>query len=154
MVRIESITDHLDLVDMIAQWHWDEWGHTDPEGSVESWTEGLRQRTRRDVIPTTYLAFDGAELLGSVTLVENDMSIRPDLTPWLAGMYVKPESRLRGVGTALVRHAVQKTAEMGIERLYLYTHTARTFYEKLGWYHIAYSYYEGQDVSIMAIDLI
>ena len=153
MTRVESIADHLDLVDTIARWHWDEWGHTDPKGSLQSWTEGLRERTKRDAVPTTYVALDGAELLGSVTLVENDMSTRPDLTPWLAGVYVKQERRLQGVGTTLVRHAVQKAAEMGIKRLYLYTHSARAFYEKLGWQHIADSYYEGQDVSIMAIDL-
>jgi N-acetylglutamate synthase-like GNAT family acetyltransferase len=42
---------------------------------------------------------------------------------------------------------------MGIERLYLYTHSAQGFYEKLGWHHVSNSYYEGQDVSIMVIDL-
>ena len=151
-MRVESIADHLDLVDTIARWHWDEWGHADPQGSLQSWAEGLRERTKRDAIPTTYVALDGAELLGSVTLVENDMSTRPGLTPWLAGVYVKQDRRLQGVGTALVRHAIRKAAEMGIKRLYLHTHSARPFYEKLGWYHIADSYYEGQDVFIMAID--
>ena len=152
-MRVESIADHLDLVDTIARWHWEWSGHLDPDGSLQSWTEGLRERTKRDAIPTTYVALDIDELLGSVTLVENDMSTRLDLTPWLAGVYVKEERRFQGVGTALVRHAVNKATEMGIERLYLYTHSARPFYEKLGWHHIADSYYEGQDVSIMAIDL-
>src|SRR5687768_14875761 len=128
-MRVESIADHLDLVDTIARWHWDEWGHADPQGSLQSWAEGLRERTKRDAIPTTYVALDGAELLGSVTLVENDMSTRPGLTPWLAGVYVKQDRRLQGVGTALVRHAIRKAAEMGIKRLYLHTHSARPFYE-------------------------
>lgn len=151
-MRIESIADHLDLVDTIARWHWDEWGHVDPGGSAESWAEGLRERTNRDRIPATFVALDGEELLGSVTLVGNDMSTRPDLWPWLAGVYVKPGHRGEGVGSALVRHTVSKAAEMGIEKLYLHTGGAREFYEKLEWRCIAEEWYEGQMVAIMEID--
>ena len=74
-LRIESIADHLDLVEVIAQWHWDEWGHADPGGSLATWTEGLRQRTNRGTIPTTYVALAGDEPIGSVTLVEHDMAM-------------------------------------------------------------------------------
>ena len=87
--RIESISDHLDLVPTIASWHWKEWGHADPKGTLERWTEGLRQRTKPDAIPTTYVAFSKRnEPIGSVVLVENDMSTHPELTPWLAGLFV------------------------------------------------------------------
>jgi GNAT superfamily N-acetyltransferase len=151
LVRVENIADHLDLVDVVARWHWDEWGHTDPGGSLQSWTEGLRQRTNRDRIPATYVALDEDELLGSVTLVEHDMSTRLDLSPWLAGVYVKPERRGQGVGSALVRHATECAAQMGVQRLYLYTRSAQGFYEKLGWQHLAEDHYEGRRVSIMQI---
>ena len=151
-MHIEPISDHPHLIDTIARWHWDEWGHADPEGSVESWAAGLRERTHRDRVPTTYVALDGAELLGSATLVDNDMSTRPDLWPWVAGVYVKPERRGQGVGSALVRHAVREAAGMGVKKLYLHTGTARAFYEKLGWRHIGDEYYEGQVVAVMEVD--
>jgi GNAT superfamily N-acetyltransferase len=154
MVRIESIADHLGLVDTIARWHWDEWGHSDPAGSLQSWTEGLRERTKRGEIPTTYIALHDDKPIGSVTLVEHDMSKRLDLSPWLAGVYVKPEHRGRGVGSALVQHAVAEAAKMGIKRLYLYTNPAKEFYEKLGWRHVADDYYEGQPVFIMDIETV
>ncbi len=150
-VWIESIADHLDLVATIAEWHWAEWGHADPGGSLASWTEGLRRRTNRERIPTTYVALDGGELLGSATLVEHDMATRRDLSPWLAGLYVAPAHRGRGVGSALVRHAVRRAAAMGVGRLYLYTGPARGFYERLGWRPIADEWYEGQPVVVMAI---
>ena len=41
---------------------------------------------------------------------------------------------------------------MGIARLYLYTHDARRFYERLGWRAIAPAFYEGQAVTIMEIE--
>jgi hypothetical protein len=44
-MRIESIADHLDLIEIIARWHWEEWGYADPGGSLASWTAGLRART-------------------------------------------------------------------------------------------------------------
>ncbi len=148
-MHIESIADHLDLVDRIAQWHFAEWGHLDPSGTLEAWTEGLRQRTKRNQIPTSYVALEADELLGSVTLVEHDMLTRPDLSPWLAGVYVTPARRHQGIGSALVCYAVQQAAQMGVKRLYLYTHPAREFYTKLGWSLLAEDEYEGRPVVIM-----
>jgi len=152
-MRIESIADHLDLVDTIARWHWDEWGHCDSDGSLDAWTEGLREPTNRDRIPTTYVALDGTDLLGSVTLVEHDMATHPELSPWLAGTYVKPSHRRQGIASALVRHAVRSAAGMGVLRLYPYSGPARGLYERLGWHAIADEEYEGQPVTITAIDL-
>ena len=146
-MHIDSIADHLERVDLIARWYYDEWGHLDPEGSLESWTKGLRER-----IPTTYVALEGETPLGSVTLTEHDMLTRPDLSPWLSGMYVIPERRGQGIGGALVRHAVNQAAGMGVERLYLYTHPARDFYRKLGWQDLEEDVYEGRRVTIMTIE--
>ncbi len=152
-LRIESIADHLDLIPKLAEWHYREWGHLDPFGSLESWTEGLRLRAGRDRIPMTYIALRGTQLLGSAALVDNDMRTRPDLWPWLAGVYVQEPCRGQGIGSALVRQVMRKAAEMGIERLYLYTHSARPFYEKLGWECLAEVDYEGREVVVMAVEL-
>jgi GNAT superfamily N-acetyltransferase len=111
LMQIDSIADHLDLVDVIARWHFAEWGHLDPSGTLEAWTEGLRQRTQRDQIPTTYIALEGDESLGSVTLVEHGMLTHPDLSPQVAGVYVIPACRHRGIGSALVRYAVHRATQ-------------------------------------------
>jgi GNAT superfamily N-acetyltransferase len=151
-MQIASIADHLDLVPVIAKWHFAEWGHLDPDGTLASWTEGLGHRTKREAIPTTYVALEEDELLGSVTLVEQDMLTRPDLSPWVAGVYVAAAQRHRGIGSALVGHAVRQAAQMGIERLYLYTHPARAFYQKLGWQVLEEVVYEGRPVAIMMME--
>ncbi|HKG25703.1 MAG TPA: GNAT family N-acetyltransferase [Thermomicrobiales bacterium] len=150
--RIETIADHLDLIETIARWHWDEWGHADPGGSPASWTAGLRERARRGAIPTTYVALDGDDLLGSVTLVEHDMATHPEWSPWLAGTYVTPAQRGQGVARGLVQHAVREAASMGVRRLYLYTESARGLYVRLGWSPLAEEEYEGQLVTVMAIE--
>ena len=149
---IESIADHLHFVPLIAQWHWQEWGHLDADGSLESWTEGLMERTNRDDVPTTLVALSDDELIGSVTLVEHDMDTRLDLSPWLAGLFVHPDFRAKGVGGALTIAATEKAASLGVTTLYLYTRPARDLYRRLGWSDVCAERYEGRDVTIMQID--
>ena len=65
-MQLESIADHLDRIDLIARWHFAEWGYLDPSNTLEAWTVGLRQRTRRDQIPTTYVAFLSQKLTSTL----------------------------------------------------------------------------------------
>jgi GNAT superfamily N-acetyltransferase len=152
---IAPLADHLELVPTLAHWHWSEWETEDPQGTPEKWAERLARRTRRDGIPTTFVALSsplsGGQLLGSASLVEHDLPPRPDLTPWLAGVYVAPAWRGRGVGSALVRRAVAFAAALGIPRLYLHTSTAEHLYAALGWEVLERCQYAGQDMAIMAI---
>jgi len=149
-MNIESITDHLDLLTTIGQWHWEEWGHADPNGSVGTWTDGLCQKTHRDQVPTTYVALsEQGDLLGSVTLVDCDMDPHQELSPWLAGLFVHPDFRTQGIGSKLVNHAVGKVRSMGLSQLFLYSSTATGLYKKLGWQIIGEEFYEGEKVSVM-----
>jgi GNAT superfamily N-acetyltransferase len=153
VVRIDNVADHPELIECIARWHWNEWGAADPTGSLETWTVGLRKRTNRDRIPLTLVAIDplGAPI-GSVTLVEHDMPDRTDLqhlTPWVAGTFVVEGERRKGVGTALMRRVAVEATRIGVRDLFLYTSTAREFYERLGWKPVRHDFYEGEPVTIM-----
>lgn len=153
MVRIEPIWRHEELVSTIARWHWEEWGHNDPSGSLESWTVGLASRTCVHAIPTTYVAMSqSGDPMGSVILVENDMDTHPELSPWLAGLFVQTNYRGEGVGTSLIRHAMRCAADMGYENLYLYTSTARSLYERLGWRFLTRERYEGEMVDVLSYE--
>lgn len=152
-MRIEGIADHPALVETVARWQWSEWGHLDPADSLAARIASLRDQTDPCRIPVTFIALDGDEPLGSASLVMDDLPPHPDLSPWLASVYVTPTARGRGVASALVRHAVGRAAAMGVARLYLYTEGARGLYEKLGWRAIAEDHFEGSPVTIMAIDL-
>jgi GNAT superfamily N-acetyltransferase len=154
-LRIEPAADHLDLVPVVAGWHWEHGGWQDPTGSVESWTRGLLTRTNRDRVPATFLAFDDRNPVGSATLVEHDIPDRSDLAslrPWLAGVYVIPAARGRGVGSELVTHAEARAASFGVKRLYLYTREAAAFYVRLGWRVLRHDHFAGP-ITIMARDL-
>lgn len=147
--RIVPIAERLEWVPTIARWHWEEWGHHDPAGSLQSWTAGLAERTRANGIPTTFVAVDGDLPIGSACLVEHDMSTRPDLSPWLAGVFVVPEQRRHGIGSALVEHATSAAFAFGAPALFLYTNGAERVYAKLGWHVREHAFYEGRNVTIM-----
>ena len=83
-MHIETLANHPELAENIGRWHWEEWGHADPDGSVDSWIAGIAARNNLNSIPTTYVALsEDDRLMGSVTLVEYDMDTHPELSPWL-----------------------------------------------------------------------
>jgi len=151
-MRIENIADHLEWVETVARWQWGEWGDLDPADSLGARIESLRDQTNPDRIPITYLALDDGDAVGGASLVEEDMSAHPELSPWLASVYVVPAARGRGVASALVGRVVAQAATMGVAQLYLYTPDAQGLYAKLGWRVIATEHFEGHLVTIMAID--
>jgi predicted N-acetyltransferase YhbS len=127
-------------------------GSLGPTRRAPHWITTLRGRAYRDRIPTTLVAMAGDEPIGSVSIVERDMTTHPDLGPWLAAVYVEPLFRGRGVGSELVQRAVRRAAELGAKRVYLYTDDAPAFYERLGWSTVSHENYEGHQVVIMAFE--
>jgi GNAT superfamily N-acetyltransferase len=159
-VRIENIAERPDLIDAVARWQFGEWGHMEPGDSLEERITYLgRQVANPGRIPTTFVALDDDEPIGSASVVEQDMDIsraspaQRDLTPWLASVYVRPEARGRGVAMALVRRVMAFVAALRVTRLYLFTEGAQGLYEKIGWQVIGTDHYAGVDITIMAIDL-
>ncbi len=139
------------LFTTIARWHWDEWGHSDTTGSLYEWIENLSKKNRSDGVPATYAALNQQrEPVGSVVLAKSDMNTHPELSPWLAGLFVVPDYRNEGLGTALVLHATQEALRFGYSTIYLHTATSTGLYEKLGWKTLFNEYYEEENVDVMS----
>lgn len=105
----------------MARWHFDQWGPLTGAKTYESYVGSLEEAAAASSIPSVLVAFLDSALLGSVSLVSCDLSIRPLLTPWLAQLFVLPDHRAKGVGAALVRAAADRAQNLGFRRLYLYT---------------------------------
>jgi N-acetylglutamate synthase-like GNAT family acetyltransferase len=93
---------------------------------------------------------DDGELLGSAMLLAHDMDSRPQLTPWLAGVFVKPQCRGKGIGSALVRHIEGEARSLGVSTLYLYTPNAESLYERLDWSVTEHCEYRNTNVVVMS----
>src|SRR5690606_12830155 len=98
------------------------------------------------------VAEDQQTLLGSASLLADDMSSHPELTPWLASVYVAEQHRGQGIGSTLVRRVMQHARDIGIKRLYLYTPDQEKLYARLGWQVLSGEQYNGTAVTIMFID--
>lgn len=151
--RLEPLADHLDIVPTIAAWHHAEWGHLNPEFSLEARADRLRKRGTRSGIPTAVIALIGDEVAGSASLVEADMDSHPELTPWLASVFVAPEFRGRGIASALVGVIEDRAVEEGVETMWLWTPDQERLYARLGWETVAREPYRDLEAVIMRKDL-
>jgi GNAT superfamily N-acetyltransferase len=158
-VAVEPLSNHPEAVPVVAEWHFREWGHTDPGGSLEGWTAALAQQADAAQVPGTLVAVEGGEPVGVVCLVARDMAgYEPaaKLTPWLKGLYVIQSARRKGVGGILVRRCEAWAASLGYKDLYLYTERgsgAQALYERLGWQAIHVGRYDDIAVTVMQASL-
>ncbi len=152
-MRIYYLADHKDLIPVIAKWFFAEWSCFYPGKGLKDFEAMVLERANKDRLPLALLAMEGEELLGVGCLKAKDMETRPELTPWLSGMYVAGERRGRGIGAALVRAVEEKAAGFGIKKLYLHTPKSAHFYASLGWRVRETTEYCGCSVTIMEKEL-
>ena len=85
-------------------------------------------------IPFALVAESDGGLCGNTLVIGSDEPARPDLTPWIAAVWVDEDRRKQGVAAALLQEAIRRSAALGVERLYLSSRPAmRDFYTKQGW---------------------
>jgi GNAT superfamily N-acetyltransferase len=148
-IRIEPLVDHLPVLETVIGWHWTEFGYEDPGGSASEWQADLLATLQRDRVPLAYVALDGETPVGSAELIEHDLDSRRDLSPWLAGVFVHPEFRGKGLGHRLVRMIEERAGSLGFSRIYCFTENAAKFYVGLGWRRYAKDLLQGRAVTIL-----
>lgn len=136
----------------LAQWHHAEWSYLNPLRSFDQRVQEMQEDLEGKIIPTTFVAEEEGELLGSACILADDMSSHPELTPWLASVYVNEIHRGKGIGSTLVKRVMQHAQENGVKRLYLYTPDQEQLYARLGWQLYSREPYNGTPVTIMSID--
>jgi N-acetylglutamate synthase-like GNAT family acetyltransferase len=65
--------------------------------------------------------------------VVHDLDERPDLTPWLAGVFVIPEARGPGHVVHLIQAVEAPCRSSAIPGVWLYTAGAERVYARAGW---------------------
>ncbi len=150
---IGKLLDHPVAIPQVAGWHCRQWARLMPEYTCQSYRQFLETHYRRDGVPVMFAAIAEGQVIGTIALDDEDMATHPELSPWLASLYVDGPYRSRGVATALVRHAVKEAVKLGIPQLYLYTPDRESFFLALGWKTVLREDYNGVPVTIMALDI-
>ena len=86
------------MADRIWRASWKEIGYP-----LEYISGRLCENMNPDPLPIALVAHDRAEFLGTASVIASDLEERPQLTPWVAAVWVEPYARSRGFGGALVR---------------------------------------------------
>ena len=92
-VRIENLQRHTDSIEDLSVTHFDLWGPLTSRNTLEEYQRLLECAVAADGLPSTLVAEENRAILGSVNVLDSDLPIRSDLTPWLAQLFVFPEYR-------------------------------------------------------------
>lgn len=154
-VRVEYLAHHGEVADELARWSWEEWRvFFDERGrGFEDARRSYRERAQLEALPLALVAFAGGKLVGTVSLTVHDLATRPDITPWLASLFVAPQWRRRGIASLLIARAVAEARRLKLPGLFLWTSSAEAeaLYVKLGWRTVERSEYCGKRIVIMQL---
>lgn len=85
----------------VAKWLFDEWGHRNPDGSLERSVSKLSLRSNVDRLPIAILAVADGQPVGTASIVESE-DPGDEYGPWVSGVYVLPKFRGREIATMLM----------------------------------------------------
>jgi len=157
-IIIKPLHNAPEHIDRVVDWHYAQWNSLHPgESRTDAKQRILVEETggASAVLPMLFVGIDpetGAPV-GTAGLVENDLSNRTDLRPWVASVYTDAFRRREGIGSAMMRHVEEYAYAKGFDHIYLYTPDAVPFYERLGWHvYDRGSTTSGHTVTIMRKD--
>jgi len=122
-------------VDGVAERIWGAfWRHKGtPLAQIRSGLDAFLKPDTR--IPFALVVEIDGNIRGNALVIANDEEARPELTPWLAALWVDEVVRGRGIAAALLEDVARRCALLGVERLYLVSRPAlRDFYMSRGWH--------------------
>lgn len=149
LIEIEFLADHPELVPLLSTWFFNEWGRNNPALTVEVIEEAVKQRLNRDKPPLCLVAFVENQPVATVALKIREMETHPQYEHWLGNVYVLPEYRAQGIGTAVIERARDEAKHIGICNLYLYTRDRARLYARSGWQTIEEVTYRDRRATIM-----
>jgi GNAT superfamily N-acetyltransferase len=151
-LEIVTTAERPDLIPEVSLWLWREWGVRRGRTQAQV-AEAMAGRVAAVGPEQCFVLLDDDRAAATASLVHHDLDARPDLTPWLASVFVHPEFRGRGHAPRVVRAVEASVKAAGIASFYLDTNTAAPLYAGLGWVTIGQSVDLGEVVTLMRRDL-
>jgi len=155
MVEIVSIHSDAHLQQQASQLLFDEWAN---EYRIFDGIHTAQELCERVVAQNTCLAAidDDGAVLGVAMISKDDWGVRPDLVPWLSNVCVHRSRRGCGIGTKLVRAAMERVRNGSTIYLWTYTDRLVEFYRRFGFKVIDTipQHHHMQNVTVMAFSTL
>jgi len=134
-IVITNLQKKPEFLSAVANRIWETWSKGDGltlEQVIERGEEIIRSGTEFTLVAHIDEAF-----VGTISLIKSDLDERPELTPWLAGLWVDTAYRKHRVGSRLLAAAEHQAFSANIDRLYLCcVRQLRAFYHGVGWLEV------------------
>lgn len=139
--------------EIIAKWQYAEWGSGYNQTDLADFLVDIRRAIRSEEIPLILVATAESEIVGTASIIENDLPLRKDLNPWLASVFVRPDWRRKGIASQLIKVALTRARLIRIKKIFLFTHDLQEFYNEFAFVTIDQSEFMGKKVYIMECNL-
>jgi len=136
-LELKQLIDINDsILNTITTWMYNWWGIRDGYSfdAVKCFMKNSLQKNR---LPQTYGLFLDGNIIGMFQFTYEDLSVRLDIYPWLANVYIDEKYRKMGYGRKLLENVKNIAKEnTNFNELFLYTKHI-DLYEKFGWNYIS-----------------
>ena len=150
-IQISDLRDVPEHCDALADRVWNAWWRSKgtPLRDIREW---VNENLPSKGIPFAVVAHTEGQFVGTASVIKYDLQERPDLSPWVAAVWVDREHRHTGVGTAVVEAAMKGAVAVTKGPVYLCAkRSLAPFYESMGWRRIEEEV-DGMDVYRYAED--
>ena len=137
-IKIQNLRLYPQHIEMVANWIYQEFGKGNPDRTLEYVINRFKNRNLNK-IPLSLIALIDNKCVGVVSIFDNDLETRPELTPWLAGLYVNPNCRCKGVADKLITGVLEICKNINYNTVFLRTEHTSDYYKKHGWTFVEYT---------------
>lgn len=127
MIVVEYIANFPEYIETVAEWFKLNWGYRYPDRTIEQWKEKVY--CSKEKVPMTLIAINEGEqrCVGTVSLTKKGDDF------FLDGLYVNKKDRHKGIGTVLINFIHEKSIDLDISNLKLFTYGDGHIYQQRGW---------------------
>jgi predicted N-acetyltransferase YhbS len=125
------------------------------DDQLETMIAKYKKLANKEIVPFTLVAFEKRrQVLGTVSVVVDNMPVMLGSPPWLAALYVDTAHRKKGIGSALVKKAMEEMRKLSVKKICLFTTDGFrvALYKKLGWKVVKQINYKGVEKIVMAFE--
>lgn len=121
-VEVVNLFYAQQFIPIVSQWIWEEWDKDNKKHTLEDIIYRSKHSINENTTPMMFMALYNNEPAGVISIWNNDLKNRQDLTPYIGTFFIQKQFRGRGVDRALMKAVIEACRRIGYEYIYFWTH--------------------------------